>query len=120
MQYNRLLMVEQFFHAIKGLLQTRPIFHQWDVTIRGHVFCSVLALILLDELQHRLGAKGWSLEWGNIRQDLAALQEVEVCSSGQWYLLRSALPGDAGKLLQAAGVAIPPPVRPVRVVVPKA
>jgi len=111
-QYKRLLLVEQFFHAIKGILETRPIFHQWDATIRGHVFCSVLALVLLDELQRRLTAKGWRLEWDAIRQDLAALQEVEVRSDGQWYHLRSALPGDAGKLLQAAGVAVPPPVRP--------
>jgi hypothetical protein len=114
-----LLLVEQFFHATKGLLETRPIFHQWDATIRGHVFCSVLALMLLDELQRRLGAKGWSIEWEAMRQDLGALQEVEVRSDGQWYLLRSALPGHAGKLLQAAGVAVPPPVRPARSVVPK-
>ena len=33
-------VVERFFRDTKSLLATRPIFHQWDATIRGHVFCS--------------------------------------------------------------------------------
>ena len=37
--------------SCKSLLQTRPIYHRCDETIRGHVFCSFLALILRQELQ---------------------------------------------------------------------
>jgi transposase len=118
-QYKRLLMVEQFFRLTKSVLETRPIFHQWDATIRGHVFCSFLALVLVDELQRRLSAKGWKLEWDVIRQDLEALDQVEVREGEQWYLLRTALQGVAGKVLQAAGVAVPPPVRPAQNVVPR-
>lgn len=118
-QYKRLLQVEQFFRAVKTVLETRPIFHQWDATITGHVFCSFLALVLMDELQRRVQARGWKLEWDVMRQDLAALAEVEVRDGTEWYLLRTALQGVAGKVLQAAGVAIPPPVRPRPVVVPK-
>jgi len=118
-QYKRLLMVEQFFRAAKSVLETRPIFHQWDATIRGHVFCSFLALVLVDELQRRLSAKGWKLEWDIIRQDLEALAQVEVREGEQWYLLRTTLQGAAGKVLQAAGVAVPPPVRPAQNVVPR-
>ena|GEM_PF-1920269 len=36
--------------GMKSILDTRPIFHQRDETIRGHVFCSFLALILRKEL----------------------------------------------------------------------
>lgn len=111
-QYKRLLTVEQFFRAAKSVLETRPIFHQWDATIRGHVFCSFLALVLVDELQRRLAARGWKLEWDVIRQDLEALAEVEVREGDQWYRLRTPLQGVAGKVLQAVGVATPPPVRP--------
>ena len=118
-QYKRLLMVEQFFRAAKSVLETRPIFHQWDATIRGHVFCSFLALVLVDELQRRLSAKGWKLEWDIIRQDLEALAQVEVREGEQWYLLRTTLQGAAGKVLQAAGVAVPPPVRPAQNVAPR-
>ncbi len=44
LQYKRLWMVEAWFRSCKSLLQTRPIFHRCDETIRGHVFCSFLAL----------------------------------------------------------------------------
>ena len=118
-QYKRLLMVEQFFRLTKPVLETRPIFHQWDATIRGHVFCSFLALVLVDELQRRLSAKGWKLEWDVIRWDLEALSQVEVREGEQWYLLRTALQGVAGKVLQAAGVAVPPSVKPLDNVVPR-
>ncbi|MDP2952090.1 MAG: IS1634 family transposase [Chloroflexota bacterium] len=118
-QYKRLLLVERFFRAAKSLLDTRPIFHQWDATIRGHVFSSFLALVLFDEMERRLEAKGWKLEWDAISQDLEALAEVEVRDGDQRYLLRSDLEGVAGKVLQAVGVAIPPRVRLAPAVVPK-
>ena len=118
-QYKRLLLVERFFRDTKSLLITRPIFHQWDATIRGHVFCSFLALVLVDELKRRLASQGLKLEWDVIRQDLQALDQAAVREGDQWYLLRSPLQGVAGKVLQAVGVAIPPPVRLMENAVPR-
>jgi hypothetical protein len=118
-QYKRLLLVEQFFRAAKSLVDTRPIFHQWDATISGHVFCSFLALVRLDALQRWLAERGWQWKWADMRRDLLALAEVEVRDGDQWYLLRTALPGVAGKLCLAAGVGLPPPVRPLENAVPK-
>jgi ABC-type nitrate/sulfonate/bicarbonate transport system substrate-binding protein len=117
-QFQRLLLVEQFFRAAKSLLEHRPISHQWDATIAGHVFCSFLALVLLDELHRHLAARGWQFEWADIRRDLEALVEVEVRDGQQWYGLRTALQGVAAKVLQAVGVAVPPPMRPFKDVVP--
>jgi hypothetical protein len=119
LQYKRLLLVEQFFRAAKTMLESRPIFHQWDDTIRGHVFCSFLALLLNHELQQRLAARGSQMEWDVIRRDLESLAEVEVRDGEQWYLLRTALQGVTGKLLQAVGIIPPPSIRPVTNVVPK-
>lgn len=98
-----------------------------DATIRGHVFCSFLALVLMDELKRRLASQGpkpalsevEGLEWDVILQDLQALDQAEVRQGDQWYLLRSPLQGVAGKVLQATGVAIPPTVRPMDNVVPR-
>ena len=112
-QYKRLLEVEQFFRAAKSLVNTRPVFHHWDDTIRGHVFCSFLTLLLADEMKRRLAARGWKVEWKQLCQDLEALSEVEVHQGQESYLLRTQLQGVAGKALQAAGVAIPPSVRPI-------
>ena len=77
------------------------------------MFCSFLALVLMDELQRRLHERGWVLEWAAVRQDLEALAEVEVREGDQRYLLRTALQGVAGKVIQAARVAVPPPVKPM-------
>ncbi|MBI2855059.1 MAG: transposase, partial [Chloroflexi bacterium] len=117
-QYKRLLLVEQFFRTTKSLLETRPIFHQWDATIRGHVFCSFLALVLMDELKRRLSEQGLKIEWDMVRQYLEALEQAQVREGDQWYLLRSPLQGVAGKVLHAVGVAPPPSIRPVENVVP--
>lgn len=111
LHYKQLLLVEQFFRAAKSLLDTRPIFHKFDATIAGHVFVSFLALLLVYELKDRLKARGFKLEWADILRDLEALCEVEVLDGEQTYLLRTELKGVCGKVLQAAGAAIPPPVR---------
>ena len=44
--YKELWMVEDLFRTMKSILETRPIYHKRDETIRGHVFCSFLALLL--------------------------------------------------------------------------
>lgn len=118
-QYKRLLLVEQFFRTAKSMLETRPVFHQWDATIRGHVFCSFLALLLNHELKQRLEARESKLEWDVIRRDLESLAEVEVRDGEQWYLLRTALQGVTGKVLQAVGLAVPPAMRTIENVVPR-
>ena len=114
LQYKRLLMVERFFRAAKSLLETRPIFHRTDLAITGHLFTSFLALLLMHELTRRLHKRGWKLEWADILRDLLALEEVEVRNRGKRYLLRTPLKGVCGKVLQGAGVAIPPSVREVK------
>lgn len=112
-QYKRLWQVEAFFRAAKSLLDSRPVYHRWDATITGHLFVSFLALWLAHELQQRLAAKGRVLEWADILRDLEALEEVEVRHEDRLYRLRLPLQGVAGKVLQAVGVAVPPPVREV-------
>ena len=56
--YKRLWMVERAFRTSKSLFATRPIFHKLDETIRGHVSCSFLALVLKKELEDRYDTHG--------------------------------------------------------------
>ena len=86
LQYKRLWMVEAWFRSCKSLLQTRPIFHRCDETIRGHVFCSFLALVLRQELESRLAADGHDFEWADVIQDLDRLRVVEVQQDGKTVL----------------------------------
>lgn len=111
LKYKQLWMVEDIFRSMKSLLETRPIYHKCDETIRGHVFCSFLALVLRKELQDRLEGKGWSLEWADVIGDLDRLQEVEMSLEGKSYVVRTETKGTVGKVFQACGVALPPALR---------
>ena len=113
LKYKQLWMVEQIFRSAKSLLKTRPVYHKRDETIRGHVFCSFLALVLMKELHDRLEAKGYHLEWADILRDLERLQQVEIEQDGKRFVLRTQTTGTCGKVFQAAGVALPPTVRQV-------
>jgi transposase len=61
LMYKQLWMVEAVFRTAKSQLDTRPIFHKCDDTIRDHVFCSFLALVLRVELEERLSRRDWKL-----------------------------------------------------------
>lgn len=111
LQYKQLWTVEEMFRSMKTLLETRPIWHKCDETIRGHVFCSFLAMLLRKELLDRLAAHGQKLEWAELLGDLERLQYTEVESDGKRFLLRSDLGETTAAVFKAAGVAIPPSVQ---------
>src|SRR3990172_850136 len=113
LKYKELWQVEQVFRDMKSILDTRPIFHQRDETIRGHVFCSFLALVLRKELDRRLEKAGHCFEWADIKQDLKALQEITIDDRGKTLAIRSECLGTCGKVFQAVGVAIPSTIREV-------
>jgi len=113
LKYKQLWRVEATFRTMKTALATRPIFHKRDDTIRGHVFCSFLALVLRDELERRLAKRGYTLEWADILQNLERLQEIELTLNGKGYRLRTETEGGVGKAFQACGVALPPELQPL-------
>ena len=106
--YKMLWMVEDTFRTAKSIMETRPIFHKCDETIRGHVFCSFLALVLKHELEMRMEQKGLAAEWAEVIRGLDNLQHVELLLQGSRFLLRSQLKGDASQAIRAAEVALPP------------
>jgi Transposase DDE domain len=109
--YKQLWTVEQTFRTAKYLLSTRPIFHKLDETIRGHVFCSFLALVLKKALEDRLAELGRVGSWPEIIADLDSLTETEVEQDGKRFVVRSAPRSAAGLAIRAVGVALPPTVR---------
>ncbi len=112
LRYKDLLQVESMFRNLKSLLDTRPIFHRCDDTIRGHVFCSFLALLLMKELQSRLESRGWDdVEWRPLLHELDDIQELPMTTNGKTYIVRTAPRGDAGKAIQAVGVSLGPAIR---------
>lgn len=112
MRYKQLWMVEDIFRSMKSLLETRPIWHKHDETIRGHVFCSFLALVIRKELQDRLEHAGHGdLEWDDIVRGLQTIAEFDLAVSGKKFTVRTNAAGPAAKAIAAVGVALPPVIR---------
>jgi hypothetical protein len=111
LRYRDLIQVEQLFRTAKALMRTRPIYHSSDAAIRGHVFCSFLALILRKELDERCRMAGFRPEWGDVLRDLDRLQEVTISKDGREMTLRTPATGTIGPLFKAARIALPPNIR---------
>lgn len=111
LRYQQLWQSEALFRTTKSLFETRPTFHQRDAAIRGHVFCSFLALVLRKVLLDRLEAAGKSFEWADMLRDLEALQEVGVEHQGKRFRLRTEARGTCSSVFRAMGFALPPTVQ---------
>ena len=108
LRYRELLAVETLFRKTKGVLRTRPIYHSSDAAIRGHVFCSFLALVLQKELDTLCRAKGVEVEWADLIHHLDRLQEASIEKDGKRITTRTQVEGQVGLVFQATGVALPP------------
>ena len=113
LRYRERWIVEDIFRTAKSIIGTRPIFHQRDDTIRGHGFCSFLALLLRKELIDRLDAAGRHYEWADVLRDVDQIVQTDVDQAGRRLRLRAAAPGCAGAVFQAVGVALPPTIQPI-------
>ena len=111
LRYRDLIQVEQLFRTAKALMRTRPIYHSSDAAIRGHVFCSFLALVLRKELDERCRMAGLRPEWGDVLRDLDRLQDVAITKDGRHITLRTPATGVIGPLFKPARIAPPPNVR---------
>jgi hypothetical protein len=111
--YRELWRVEAIFRTAKSILETRPIFHQSDAAIAGHLFCSFLALLLRKELDERLTAAGVNAEWDDIVRDLDRVEQVIIEQGPKRFVLRPQAPGCAGAVFKAVGVALPPLIRQI-------
>jgi hypothetical protein len=107
-RYRDLLQVEDLFRTAKALMHTRPIYHSSDAAIRGHVFCSFLALVLRKELQNRCAAAGLKPEWGDVLRDLDRLQQASIEHGGRTWRIRTEASGTVPALMKALHIALPP------------
>lgn len=96
-RYRDLLQVENLFYAAKASFDTRPIFHQSDAAIRGHVFCSFLALTLAKELTRLCEARHLKPEWQPLLNE----------KDGRIITTRTHVAGQVGNVFKAVGIALP-------------
>jgi hypothetical protein len=101
--------------AARRHYSTRPDLTQSRRDLPCHVFCTFLALVQKRALEDRIAALARSGSWPQIIADLDSLTETEIEHEGKQFVVRSAPRPAASLALRAAGVALPPTVRPAAV-----
>jgi hypothetical protein len=113
LRYRDLLRVEDLFRRAKAVMRTRPIFHSDDAAIRGHVFCSFLALLLQKRLDDLAEAAGTTLEWKTRLRDLDRLQQLRIRHRGDDWLVRTDATPTLAAVFRHAKIALPPRGKPL-------
>jgi transposase len=76
--YVMLTEVEASFKSMKSELGLRPIYHQNEDRVTGHLFITLLAYHLVHTLRLQLKNNGIHLSWESIRNIMASQQRVTV------------------------------------------
>jgi hypothetical protein len=113
LRYRDLLRVEDLFRRAKAVMRTQPIFHSCDAAIRGHVFCSFLALLLQKRLDDLAEAAGTTLEWKTLLRDLDRLQQLRMRHRGADWLVRTDASPALAAVFRHAKIALPSRVKPL-------
>ena len=108
LRYRDLLLVEDLFRRTKAIMRTRPIFHSSDAAIRGHVFCSFLALAMQKHLDDLLRQTGLVPEWKDLLRDLDRLAQARIRHRGADWLVRTDAAPAVTMLFNSARIALPP------------
>ena len=111
LRYRDLLQVEELFRRTKAIMRTRPIFHSSDAAIRGHVFCSFLALAMQKHLEELMREAKIAPEWKDLLRDLDRLQHMRIHHRGADWLVRTDAAPSVTALFRAVHVALPPRAR---------
>jgi transposase len=91
--YTLLTDLEGVFRALKSELGLRPVYHQKEHRVSGHLFISVLAYHLVHTLRFQLKAHDIHLSWESLRRQLDGQDRVTAVlrrEDGKIYHIRKA------------------------------
>ena len=110
--YKQLMDVERSFRQLKDVLAMRPIYHQVEPRVKGHIFVAALALLVQRLLERRLDDAG--VDW-SATQSLQAAETIRLVNFKVDKKRRrgvSTPSGRASQILKAVGITEtrrPPP-----------
>jgi len=112
-KYKELLDVEKGFRRMKDVLSLRPVYHQVETRVRGHIFVAVLGLLLQTLLQRRLDDAGVNLSAEQAMEALETVRYVTFKMDGKERSGVSANNPRASQVLNALGIdSLRPPTPP--------
>jgi len=111
--YTMLTDIEDAFRCCKSELGLRPIHHQTERRVDGHIFITVIAYHILHTIRYVLRLKGIHLSWSTIRENLSSHRMVSTTfrnKDGQViHVRKAAIPNPFHKqIYQALEISIHP------------
>jgi transposase len=76
--YIMLTEIEATFRSLKTELGLRPVYHQKDDRVTGHLFITLLAYHLVHTLRFQLKQQGIQLSWDSIRKLMSTQQRITI------------------------------------------
>lgn len=76
--YNSIRTVEDAFRFMKSSLGMRPVYHQKENRVDGHLWLTILAYTLIQDILYRLRLKGITHSWETIRTQLSSRVRVSM------------------------------------------
>jgi transposase len=110
--YKQLMEVERSFRHLKDVLALRPIYHQVEPRVKGHIFVAALALLVQRLLERRLDDANVAL---SAAEGLQAVETVRLVNFKVDQHRRrgvSTPSGRAGQVLKAVGITETAPPTP--------
>jgi transposase len=112
--YKQLTEVERGFRRMKDVLSMRPVYHQVESRVRGHIFVAALGLLLQTLLQHRLDVAAVELSAEQALQALETVRHVRFEIGGESRTGVSASNPRARQVLNALAITnVRPPHPPI-------
>lgn len=81
--YQTMQVVETAFRFMKSSLGMRPVYHQKEKRIDGHLWITVLAYSLIQDILYRLNSKEISFNWETIRNSFNSRVRVTTSAKTQ-------------------------------------
>jgi len=108
--YNTLRGVEDAFRFMKSSLGLRPVYHQKEHRVDGHLWITVLAYHLIQNCLYQLGKKGINHHWQTIRKIM--IKRVRVTTQAKtkegttlYHRSTTKAEGKQVKIYQALGLS---------------
>jgi transposase len=119
--YTMLTEIEATFRSLKTELGLRPVYHQKEDRVTGHLFITLLAYHLVHTLRHQLRQQGIHLSWDGIRNIMSAQQRLTITlptDSDTIIHLRTTSKAETGqKQIYAALNINPDPIGKVKTII---
>ncbi|MDQ7067708.1 MAG: transposase, partial [Sulfurimonas sp.] len=82
--YTTLTDLESVFKSLKSELGLRPIFHQTQTRVDGHLFITLLAYSIIHTIRYKLKQKGIHYSWDTIRHILRNQKRITTMKMQRW------------------------------------